>query len=102
MVEATHDATGGMDISDQRSTFHGFLIAALWGCTLIAQSVALLTVGFAIGAGWWAGMIAFVAIGAVVGLLFKMSSTYWATQVALFVLMAIGGVVIPALSGMMG
>lgn len=102
MAEATHDANGGMDITDQRQTFRGFLVASLWGGTLIVQTVALLTVGFAIGMGWWGGVIAFVVIGAVVGLLFKMSSTWWAMQVAFFVLMAIGGVVIPALAGLMG
>ncbi len=47
-----HDAShGGMDIGDQSATFSGFLATSLWGSTLIAQSVALLTLAFAIGSG---------------------------------------------------
>jgi type IV secretory pathway VirB6-like protein len=95
-------AHGGMEIQDQKDTFHGFLMASIWGCGLIAQTVALLTLGFAIGAGWWAGFVAFAAIGVVVGLVFRMSGVYWAVQVALWVLLVLGGLIVPALSGMMG
>ena len=93
---------GNVDIQDQKDTFHGFLTASVWGCGLIAQSVALLTLAFAIGAGWWAGFVAFAAIGVAVGLVFRMSGVYWAVQVALWVLLVLGGLIVPALSGMMG
>lgn len=95
-------ARGGMDIQDQKSTFSGFLGATVWGCTLVAQLVALLTLSFAIGFGWWAGLSALVAIGIAVGLVFRMSGVYWAVQIALWVLLGIGGLIVPALSGMMG
>lgn len=98
----SHGAHGGMDISDQRSTFGGFLAASVWGCGLIAQSVALLTLSFAIGMGWWPGLFALVGIGIAVGLVFRMGSVYWAVQIALWVLLGLGGIVAPALSGMMG
>lgn len=91
-----------MDIQDQKSTFHGFLIATVWTCGLIAQSVVLLTLGFAIGEGWWAGLGAFVLVGVGVGLLFRMSGAYWAVQVALWVMLGIGGVIVPAIAGLMG
>jgi Bacterial aa3 type cytochrome c oxidase subunit IV len=97
-----HAHGGQMDIADQRQTFHGFLIATLWTCTLIAQIVALSTVAFAMGFGWWSGLLAFVAIGAAIGLLFRMSGVYWAVQVALWVLGAIGGALVGGLTGMMG
>lgn len=93
---------GGMDIKDQKETFGGFISAGVWTCGLIAQAVMLLTLGFAIGMGWWPGFFAFVAIGAVVGMLFKMPSIYWAVQVALWVILGVGGMLVPALSGMMG
>ncbi len=92
----------GMDIQDQRETFSGFLSATVWMCALIAQGVALLTLGFAIGAGWWAGVGVFVAIGIAAGVLFKLQGSWWASQVAIWVLLGIGGMVIPALAGMMG
>jgi hypothetical protein len=93
---------GEMDIQDQKETFHGFLMASVWTSGLIAQSVMLLTLAFAIGLGWWPGFVAFVLIGVVIGSVFKLSGVYWATQVALWVLLAIGGLVVPALTGMMG
>lgn len=92
-------AQGNMDIQDQKSTFHAFLMATVWTCGLIAQSVALLTLGFAIGAGWWAGFAAFVVIGVAIGMAFRLSGVYWATQIALWVLLTIGGLVIPLLAG---
>jgi hypothetical protein len=101
-MAASGQARGEMDIHDQRDTFHGFLIASIWGCGLIAQSVALLTLAFAIGAGWWPGLFASVAIGVAVGLFFRMSGVYWAVQIALLVILGVGGLVVPALAGLMG
>src|SRR5687767_11299401 len=99
---AQSGAHGQMDIQDQKETFHGFLMASVWTCGLIAQSVMLLTLAFAIGLGWWPGFVAFVLIGVVIGSVFKLSGVYWATQVALWVLLGIGGLIVPALTGMMG
>ena len=93
---------GQMDIQDQKETFHGFLMASVWTSGLIAQSVMLLTLAFAIGLGWWPGFVVFVLIGVVIGSVFKLSGVYWATQVALWVLLGIGGLIVPALTGMMG
>jgi hypothetical protein len=93
---------GSMDIQDQKETFHGFLMATVWTCGLIAQAVMLLTLAFAIGAGWWAGFVALVVIGVAIGLVFRMSGVYWAVQIALWVLLVLGGLIVPALSGVMG
>ena len=97
-----HAAQGSMDIKDQRETFHGFLMTVVWTCGLLAQAVALLTLAFAIGAGWWPGLVAVVLIGVALGLAFRMSGAYWAVQVAMWVLLGLGGLIVPALSGMMG
>lgn len=99
---AQSEARGHMDIQDQRETFGGFLAATVWTCGLIAQTVALLTLAFAIGAGWWAGFAVLVLIGIAVGMAFKLSGVYWATQVAIWVLLALGGLIVPAISGLMG
>ena len=101
MGEAAH-VHGEMDIADQRGTFDGFLVATVWGSTLIAQTVALLVLAFAMGLGWWAGWAAFLVIGAVSGALFKMQSAWWATLIALLVVLGIGGVIVPLLAGLMG
>jgi hypothetical protein len=93
---------GGMDIHDQKDTFHGFLAASVWVSGHIAQFVALLVLAFAIGAGWWMGWLAFVVIGIAVGVLFKMGGAYWAAQVAQWLLLGLGGLIVPALAGMMG
>jgi hypothetical protein len=93
------ESRGHMDIQDQKETFHGFLMTSVWTSGLIAQAVALLTLAFAIGAGWWAGFAVFVVLGIAVGLSFKLSSVYWATQVALWVLLGLGGMIVPALTG---
>jgi hypothetical protein len=62
----------------------------------------LLTLAFAIGAGWWAGFVALVIIGVAIGLVFRLSGVYWAVQIALWVLLVLGGLIVPALSGVMG
>jgi hypothetical protein len=91
-----------MDIQDQKATFHGFLMATVWTCGLIAQAVGLLTLAFAIGAGWWPGFVVFVLIGVGAGLVFRLSGVYWAVQIALWVLLGIGGLVVPLLSSSAG
>jgi hypothetical protein len=99
MAQGAHEH---MDIQDQKETFHGFLMATVWMCGHIAQIVALLTLGFAIGQGWWAGFAVYVLIGVLIGMVFRMSGVYWAAQVAQWVLLALGGLIVPALAGMMG
>lgn len=101
MAQGSH-ARGDMNIQDQRETFHGFLVASLWSGVLIVQSVALLTLAFAVGAGWWPGLFALIGIGIAVGLFFRMSGVYWAVQIVLWVLLGIGGIIAPALAGLMG
>lgn len=97
-----HADRGNMDIRDQKETFHGFLMAGVWMCGHLAQLVALLTLAFAIGAGFWAGFAAYVVIGIVVGMVFRLSGVYWAAQVVQWVVLGLGGLIIPALAGMMG
>lgn len=99
---AQSGAHENMDIQDQKATFHGFLMATVWTCGLIAQSVGLLTLAFAIGAGWWPGYVVFVLVGVAVGVAFRLSGVYWAIQVAFWILLGLGGLIVPALSGPAG
>lgn len=93
---------GHMDIRDQKETFHGFLVATIWMCVHLAQFVALLTLAFAIGDGFWAGFAAYVVIGIAAGFLFRMSGVFWAVQIVSWVLLGLGGLIVPALAGMAG
>lgn len=99
---AQSGARGDMDIRDQKETFDGFIATSVWTSGLIIQTVALLVLSFAIGLGWWPGFFAFVALGVAAGLIFKMPAVYWAVQVATWVLLGVGGMIVPALAGMMG
>ncbi len=95
-------ANGGMEIQEQRETFGAFLGATLWTCVLLAQGVALATLAFAMGYGWWSGLLVFVIIGVVAAFLFRMAGAFWAVQIALWVLLAIGGGIVGTVSGMAG
>ncbi len=92
---AQSSAHGDMEIQEQKDTFHGFLMATVWMCILIAQGVALATLAFAIGAGWWMGWLVFVVLGIAAGFGLRMSSVYWAVQVVLWVLLGLGGLIVP-------
>ena len=88
-----------MDITGQKETFHGFLVVTVWMCIHIAQAVAMATLALAIGDGWWAGWLVFVVIGVAAGLMFRLGGVYWAVQVLLWVLLALGGLIVPAIVG---
>ncbi len=103
MAQASaHPERGQMDIRDQEQTFHGFVLATVWVCVHFAQIIAFLTLGFAIGAGFWSGFAAYVLIGIAAGMLFRLSGVFWASQIVTWVLLGLGGMIVPALAGMMG
>lgn len=105
MADAAHSEhyeRGHMEIADQKDTFHGFLVGTVWGCGLLAMAVALLTIAFAMGLGWWAGLGAYVVIGVGVGLVFRLGGAWWAVLIATTVLAAIGGAVVPLISSLAG
>ena len=53
---------GEMEISEQVSTWHLFMFMAKWGSLLTAALLVLLTVWFAVGAGFMAGAISAVVL----------------------------------------
>ena len=85
---------GHMDVHEQKDTFGHFVTFALW-CTLhIVMAVALLTVAFAVGAGWLAGVAAFFVIGAGAGAALRLNGAWWAAIIVQTILLAIGGVIV--------
>ena len=85
---------GHMDVHEQKGTFDHFVMFALWGTLLVVMTVALLTVAFAMGAGWFAGLAAFFVIGAGAGLGVRMGAAWWATLIVTTVLLGIGGAIV--------
>ena len=77
-----------MECSD---AFRHFLGGMLFATTQVLQFIALLTVAFAVGAGWWAGLAAFAAVGAVIGLMARRGPIYWAILGAEIVIAIVGG-----------
>ncbi|GIK50896.1 MAG: hypothetical protein KJZ75_16980 [Hyphomonadaceae bacterium] len=74
-------------------TFRRFLAGVLLVTTQFLQAVALLTVAFAIGAGWWAGLALFILIGAAVGLAFRRSAIFWSLEAVETVALILGGLI---------
>lgn len=95
MGDTAHGATtrGGMDIHDQKSTFHHFLNISLWGTLVIIMSVALLTVAFAMGFGWMAGLGAYAAIGVIAGFALGMRGSWWALVIGSTIVLGLGGLI---------
>lgn len=97
---AHSDHDGDMDIADQKNTFSGFLAATIWGSALIAMSVAGLVVAFALGAGWFAGVAVYAAIGVLAGGALRPPGPWWAALTVAVLLFLIGGGIV-ALAGAM-
>ena len=95
MAEAAHAEAprGGMDIHDQKETFHHFVAFSLWGTLLVIMLVALLTVAFAMNLGWFAGLTAYVVIGVAAGLFMRMSGSWWVLVIGTTVLAGAGGLI---------
>lgn len=95
MAETAHGVSerGGMDIHDQKSTFHHFLVFALWGTLYTVMAVALLTVAFAMGYGWLAGVGTYAAIGVLAGLGLGMRGGWWGLVIGSTIVLALGGLV---------
>ncbi len=93
MAGTANFARGGMDIHGQKSTFSHFLGVSLWGTLLIIMGVALATLAFAMGLGWWAGLAAYGGIGVLAGLAVGMKSGWWMTVIGSTILLGLGGLV---------
>lgn len=92
-IDASH---GAMDVTEQKRTFHGFLVVAAWVMTYVAMMVAGLVTAFAIGAGWFPGVLAYAGVGAGAGAFLRLGLGFWISLGVSTVLLAVGGAVILA------
>jgi hypothetical protein len=81
------------EFRDHKLTFEHFLSFSLWGTLQVIMVVALLTVAFAMGLGWLAGVGVYAVIGALAGLALGMRGTWWGMVVGTTVLLALGGLI---------
>lgn len=93
---------GEMDISDHKSTFSGFLKVAEWGTVSVIQWVGLATFAFAMGLGWWTGLIVYVVVGAAAGAIMKMGPAWWVTLALTTVALGVGGAITMGLMALGG
>ena len=94
-MDATHGAEHGeaTDLPAHRAMFSGFMKAAEWSIVGLAMLLSLVVLAFAVGLGWWSGLIAWVVIGAVAGALLNMGGVWWAVLAVSTVLLGVGGAV---------
>lgn len=96
------DMDAVMDMPAHRATFRGFLKATEWGAVFVAMLLALLVFAFAIGMGWWTGLIAWLVVGVAAGALLNMGGAWWAFVAVSTILLGVGGAVTMALQGLAG
>jgi hypothetical protein len=82
-----------MDMPAHRAMFSGFLKVTEWFCVALAMLLALTVFAFAMGLGWWTGLIAWFVIGLVAGFAMNMGGAWWGFLGISTVLLAIGGAV---------
>jgi len=95
MAAAQHgsDTDQTMDMPAHRAMFTGFVKVTEWSCVALAMTLALTVFAFAMGLGWWTGLIAWLVIGLAAGFLLGMGGAWWAFLGISTVLLAIGGAV---------
>jgi hypothetical protein len=82
-----------MDMPAHRAMFSGFIRATEYFCVSLAMLLGLIVLAFAIGLGWWTGLIAWFVIGLAAGLLMGLGGGWWLWLGLSTVLLAVGGAV---------
>jgi hypothetical protein len=91
-----------MDLAAHEGMFKGFLKTVEWSSVLLVMLLALIVPAFAIGMGWWSGVIGWVVVGAVAGRVMNMGGAWWATLAGSSVLLIVGGAVVMGVSALVG
>lgn len=84
---------GQSDLTAHKAMFNGFVKVTEWTCVGIAMLLALTVFAFAMGLGWWTGLIAWTVIGVLAGLLMGLGGAWWAALVGSTAALAIGGAI---------
>lgn len=82
-----------MDMPSHRAMFSGFLKVTEWFCVALAMMLALTVFAFAMGLGWWTGLIAWFVIGLAAGFLMGLGGAWWAFLGISTVLLGVGGAI---------
>lgn len=93
MDASHHGDDSTMDMPAHRAMFSGFLKTTEWFVLFLAMLLALIVLAFAVGLGWWTGLIAWVVVGIIGGLLLGLGGAFWATFAVSTVLLAVGGAI---------
>ena len=94
-MDATHgsDHPEAADLPAHRAMFSGFLKTTEWSLVGLAMLLALIVLAFAVGLGWWTGLMVWAVIGVVAGLLLNMGGAWWALLAVSTIVLAIGGAI---------
>jgi Bacterial aa3 type cytochrome c oxidase subunit IV len=98
-MDATHGESGhgsveaAMDMPAHRAMFAGFIKTTEWSIVGIAMLLALTVFAFALGLGWWTGLIAWAVIGVAAGALLNMGGVWWAFVAVSTVVLGVGGAI---------
>ncbi len=84
---------GRMDITSHKAMFSGFVKTTEWSCVMMAMLLGLTVFAFAMGLGWWTGLIVWLVIGVLAGFLMGLGGAWWAFVISSTVLLAVGGAV---------
>lgn len=95
MAAAQHGSDNDqlMDMPAHRAMFSGFLKVTEWFCAGLAMMLGLVVPAFAMGLGWWTGLIAWLVIGLGAGFALRLGGAWWAFVAISTVLLAIGGAI---------
>ena len=104
-MDATHGDTHtaadhDVDMPAHRAMFAGFIKTTEWSIVGLAMLLALSVLAFAMGLGWWTGLIVWTVIGVAAGLLLNMGGAWWAVLAVSTVLLAVGGAITMALQSL--
>ncbi|KCZ53084.1 aa3-type cytochrome c oxidase subunit IV [Hyphomonas pacifica] len=76
---------GEMDITDQKSTWDGFITGSTWGGLIVIMMVGYAVLAIAIGINWIISLGLMAIVGVAAGLLLNLGGRWMATVVMLIV-----------------
>lgn len=86
---ASEYTRGEMDITDQKSTWDGFMAASVWGTAVTILILAYITLTLAIGMNWMVALVICAGLGIVGGLVMGMGGAWIGAVIGLVVLAVI-------------
>ena len=101
-MAASEYTRGSMDISDQTSTWNGFIKGAVGGSALLLTILAYLTFTLAIGMNWLISLIICAGAAVVGGLLMGMGGAWIGTVIGLTALAVFVQIVISVSRALIG